>query len=34
VTRARAIRLSIPIIVQHSLLYTLAAELIDNWGAC
>jgi len=30
--RARAIGLGIPITVQHPLLFTLAAELIQNWG--
>jgi predicted amidohydrolase YtcJ len=30
--RARAIRLGIPITVQHPLLLTLAAELVQNWG--
>jgi predicted amidohydrolase YtcJ len=30
--RARAIRLGIPITVQHPLLFTLAAELVQNWG--
>jgi predicted amidohydrolase YtcJ len=30
--RARAIRLGIPVTIQHPLLFTLAAELIQNWG--
>jgi predicted amidohydrolase YtcJ len=31
--RSRAIRLSIPVTVQHSLLYTLGAEILQKWGA-
>jgi predicted amidohydrolase YtcJ len=30
--RARAIRLGIPITVQHPLLYTLGNELVEKWG--
>jgi predicted amidohydrolase YtcJ len=30
--RARAIRLSIPITVQHPVVYTMAAEMVAKWG--
>jgi predicted amidohydrolase YtcJ len=30
--RARAIRLGVPITIQHALLYTLGGELLERWG--